>query len=256
MKRDLRGRFFSGVVNSPHIMSSPLGSLPWETALAIKRLKRLVMLLVFLCLLLGGYCGYLLHAMDRDYNAIVQRSLTAMNLLHKLTKESLGTQRAVLAGLVAGKLDDREAIVKQIGQSLGAGRDTRQEIHLTGVLDGPPDTFAAIESNGRDYEAAVAEYLKLLAVDKIDEANLVRHDQARVALNLYLESIEKAARQLEAAGLQASEDYSADVHRHTAMVLGLAGLPALFIAAIAATVLAVIAMMWVVLRRTGIEEGP
>ncbi len=237
-------------------MSSPLGSLPWEAALAIKRLKRLVMLLVFLCLLLGGYCGYLLHSMDRDYNAMVQRSITGMNLLHKLTKESLSTQRAVLAGLVGGKLDDREAIVKSIGRSLADGREARQEIRLSGALEGPIDTFGSIERNGREYEEAVGEYLKLLAADRIDEANRVRHDKARVELNQYLESIENAARQLEAEGLQASDDYSAEVHKHTAVVLGLAGLPALFIAAIAATVLAVLAMMWVVLRRTGVEEGP
>lgn len=237
-------------------MSSPLGSLPWEAALAIKRLKRLVMMLVFLCLLLGGYCGYLLHAMDRDYNAMVQRSIMGMNLLHKLTKESLSTQRAVLTGLVGSKLDDREAIVKAIGKSLAAGREARQEIRLSGVLDGPVDTLAAIERNGREYEEAVTEYLKLLAADKLEDADRVRHDKARVELNQYLESIESAARQMEASGLQASEDYSVDVHRNTAVVLGLAGLPALFIAAIGVTVLAVIAMMWVVLRRSGIEEGP
>lgn len=228
-----------------------------EISLTVRRLKRLVMLLVFLCLVMGGFCGYLLHAMDRDYNAMVQRSITAMNLLHKLTKSSLGTQRAVLAGLVAGRLDNREEIVKSIGRSLADGRDARQELRLSGVLDGPPNAFTAIESDARDYEAAVAEYLKLLAADRIDEANLVRHDKARVALNHYLDSIEKASHQLEADGLQAGEDYSDEVHRNSAVVLGLAGLPALFVAVIGATVLAVIAMMWVVLRRSGAgEDGP
>jgi hypothetical protein len=227
-----------------------------EIIAAMGRLKRLAVLLIILCFLLGGFCAYLIRAVNREYSALVGQSLGTIGELHKLTRHALSAQRAILATLVGDDVDNLEALARRVETELVGGRRAREEIRTSAALARSADLARAIDEQGRAYEATVGDVLKLLAVGNTAEANRLRHDKARVALDLYLKSIEEAAQVVEAGSLKNSEAYAARVRSHSAIVFGLAGLPVLFMAAIAATVVAVLVTMWLVMRRAGFEEGP
>lgn len=226
------------------------------TLIKLRLLKRLVVALVLLTGLLGAFCAYLLHNVSRDYSLLAEQSLTAMGELHRMTKTALSTQRAVLVALVGGSGESAEAMLARVGTALDASRQSREEIAASGVLAEARQLEADIERTGKVYEAAVGDFVRLLAEGRSEEANRLRHERARVALNDYLDAIEAAARHVEGTGVTTGREYADEARRKAMLVLGFASVPALFLGAIAATVAAVLAMMWMVMRRSGLDDGP
>lgn len=220
----------------------------------IRRLKLCVVLLIGLCLMLGGVCAYLLREMDRRYSELIDQSVPVLNELRLLSKQALSAQRGILATLVKDNEPGRDDAIKGIIAAILADRQTRASVLMQPILRDASKHAAILEQAGEDYDKEGLKVAELLAQGRDAEANKLRHEKARVKLNLYLNCIDAAANYVENTSQRTNDEYSLQVKNNSFLLLGLSGLPLALAAALILSVVALLLGMWLVLRRAGLDE--
>ena len=237
-------------------MPKTTGANPLDQRALIGRLKLCVALLVGLCVLFGALCAYLLRSLDRNYADLIDHSVPVINELRALNKQALSAQRGILASLVRVNEPGREDALKGIRVAIAADRKIRARILLQSILQDGSKHALILNHTGEDYDQAATDVVNLLAQGRNSEADKVRHEMARPALNLYLNCIESAANYVENTSQRISDEYTEGTQSQSAILLGLAGLPLFIAGVIIMAVFAAIFMMWLVLRRAGFDDGP
>ncbi|MBI3885273.1 MAG: MCP four helix bundle domain-containing protein [Opitutae bacterium] len=235
-------------------MPPAIASTPDSSSSALRRLKIFALILVVSNLLLGCFSAYLLRSIDRNYSDLIDRNFPLMDGLRLLTKETGAMQRHVL-GVIANHDPARRA--ESLGKLETATAKQRQLLADALRADrvaALAEIRPALAKAAADYEKGLASFRELVAAGKIDDANALRYDVLRPALNHYLDTIDQAAFALEDRSQRINDTYSGRVRTHSTILLGLASWPLMVGLVVVVVVALIIGVLVLVYRQIGTEQ--
>ncbi len=191
----------------------------------VKRLRAAVVALLLTVILLGSLSAYLLRSLDRDYSALIDRSVPVLNELRVLTGETLSAQRALLASLAAVDDEGRVRSLVYMEAQMALGRLGREELIRRTIFSGEEAMLRDLARTGADYEALGAQFVALMKEERVKEAQQLRNEKIKDVIKAYLDEIERAAKFVEGESHRARDSFSGAVQSQSRLLLSLAGLP-------------------------------
>jgi hypothetical protein len=191
----------------------------------VRRLRAVIVALLLTVILLGSLSAYLLRSLDRDYSALIDRSVPVLNELRVLTAETLSTQRALLASLAAVDEEGRVRSLVYMEAQMELGRLGRESIAGREVFAGDAQRGRKLNAAGASYETLAAQFVALMKAGRVDDAQRLRNEKIKDVIAAYLAEIEAAAQFVAGESHRARDSFSGAAHNQSLLLLSLAGLP-------------------------------
>lgn len=235
-------------------MASPEENTTEVLQRSLKRWRRIALVSIVVTLGLGGFSAYLLRSLDADYSALFDRTVPLLSDLRLLGNDALSTQRALLSALLAESEESRVAPVARASNLMEAGAVLRRSLARGNFFTERAESFAVMDRKGAVYDAAAADVVALLKRRQLPEADRVRRERARPALDEYLGEIENVARSVEAHSQSVNDRISDSARSRSAIVVGVASLPLVIGTFVLLALAALVSFMVLIFRRFGPEE--
>jgi len=242
--------------NSTPADLNPLPPTPPGHPVRARRLQMLCIVLAISNVLLGFLSAFLLRKIDREYSALIDRSVPVLNEIRIVDKNASKLYEAVIAGLVT---PDAAKCAKALARARHYLQ--RSPLHRNNVLAADflrlrPDMAAELKNSGEAYEKAIADILPRVTPQNTADAEKDTLEHLEPIFYRYYGAVDKVSDYVEKRTEKLSDDYTGLTNHSSLLVLGIGGWPVVIVGLLVAVTLAVVAVMLVVFRTANVGDGP
>lgn len=226
-----------------------------DTTGTVKRLRFLVVVLLFSNVALGLVSFYFLRSIDQAYTQLIDRSLPTLNHLRGVATEAASITRSLTFAQSASAGERRTAYEQKARQSLTlcASHFKESAEELKSQITG--EEMVRMEHAWRDFEERTGKALD--TVRQAGDSKAVAGDfprmlrELRMAQEEFMARVSQASDVVAQSNLKQSDVVASSADQHGKILLGLGGWPIAALAIIAAIVAVVLLTMVILAYRLG-----
>jgi hypothetical protein len=199
------------------------GSTDPERQLSIlRKLKALVVVLIFSNLALGVFGFYYLRTVDHKYSDLINRAVPTLNDMQTLTASIMEAMRNINPSLHSNP--PQAESTERARAALARARDLRTQILQREWLNDARER-KILEQTGDAFDEKAKAVIDLLAAGKLDEATKLREQTVRPAFERYVAATTSAADAYQTQSLKTSSGLTERTLSVSKMMLGFASWP-------------------------------
>lgn len=195
---------------------------------------------------------FFLRSVNQRYAQLFERSIPVVNNLRTLTRELSYVQRLARRIVDPRNEPDWVKLVPLMDDSIAKARTHALEISTAELFRGTPHS-AAIVASSRDYTTKAAEYLALVRLNKLEEANRYNNDVLRPGYDNLQVTLDAAADFVESQSSNLRDRYTQESRFLGGLLLAFAGWPVIAagVAVVALALLIIILLVTVFIPEFG-----
>ncbi len=213
-------------------------------------------LIAFICVLyLASIIGnfYLLRKMDRDYSDLIDHSVPVLNQLNKVTASAAYAMHATYPTLFAESAPKRVDSLKMAREALANEMKFRAELFNTNGMGVEVTDMAELQSAGSDFSRIGNEIVGLYTENRSAEANTLREQKFRPALERYLAATKVLSNTVSRLGEESNSQITVKTKKSSLAILSLGGWPVVIFLGVVLSISALLMMLMFIMAKCSID---